>query len=137
MNESRILITGWPRSGKTSFADKMFNGHVIYHTDKLIPTHNDEQMSRVVCEWLKRSGPWVVEGIAVVSGLKLFCDECGGKPCDTLYWFYAPLVPLTKGQLNQGKRLTVAMISWLQQELSRRKVNIIRHCINDPAATVS
>ena len=82
----RVCIAGGPMTGKTTLARKMalsLAGVAVRHTDDLIVGHSWGEMSDLVCGWLSEPGPWVIEGVAVVRGLRKWLRENEtGRPCD-------------------------------------------------------
>ena len=98
----RICIIGGPRTGKTTLASAMSN---VLHTDDLIGQFDWSGVSEFVStDWLARSGPWVIEGVAVVRALrKWLVANVDGAPCDRIIVLADPLVELSKGQAAMAK----------------------------------
>lgn len=62
----RILITGWPGSGKTTLAQEMGGGR---STDEVMGLGWSES-SAEVAKWFDSPGPWVIEGVAVPRAIR-------------------------------------------------------------------
>ena len=112
----RIVITGGPRTGKTTIAEEMalagvpldptFRSHsgplTVRHTDDLIGVGWSEA-SAAVALWFDAPGPWIVEGVAAVRALrKWLAANPDGKPCDVVYWLSEPVVERTPGQISMA-----------------------------------
>lgn len=116
---TRILITGGPRTGKTTLADKLQAtgltanppGPMLRHTDDLIAqcTHLGKEgwseASRLASEWLNEPGPWIIEGVAVCRALRKWREAHPGEPppVDKVIRLTMPHVALTKGQAAMAK----------------------------------
>jgi len=101
----RLLITGGPKTGKTTLANN-FKGCPVYHTDDLIELGWSEQ-SRQIMRWLNKPDPWVIEGVAIVRSLRKwlrFNEE--GLPFDHLIYLTRALTDRTTGQnaMDAGTR---------------------------------
>jgi len=102
---SRIVITGGPRTGKTTRANSS-SGIVgpIRHTDSLVQSHDWSEASEAVSFWFDEPGPWIVEGVAAVRALrKWLAAHPDGKPCDVVLWLDKPVVPRSRGQEIMAK----------------------------------
>jgi broad-specificity NMP kinase len=99
---ARICIIGGPRTGKTTLASTMEN---VLHTDDLIDKFDWSGVSEFVAtDWLARSGPWVIEGVAVVRALrKWLAAHAHGQPCDRIIVLTQPHVELSKRQASMAK----------------------------------
>ena len=103
-----IIITGVPRSGKTTLANEMSNNvYHVYHSDdlkekdwrlqsnilaRLIDTHKDDYD--------------IMEGVAMVRALRKWLQknkDNNDSPAKTIMWFPKELVPLTPGQASMAK----------------------------------
>src|SRR5688572_24955373 len=71
-SELRIVIGGWPRTGKTTLANQLAARLRIpvMHTDDLIGKVQISEASGVVAEWLSKPGPWIIEGVTTTRGLR-------------------------------------------------------------------
>lgn len=65
----RIVITGHPKSGKTSLA-KAFNCKHTQGTDELIETHEWSEQSETASYWFDCKDPHVIEGCALTRALR-------------------------------------------------------------------
>jgi hypothetical protein len=98
---SRIVIAGGPRTGKTSRAEQLAAelGVPVRHTDDLISTHAWSAASDEVATWLEQPGPWIVEGVAAVRGLRKWMQRhAWGPPADLVYWGAEPVVLRSRQQ---------------------------------------
>ncbi len=97
---SRTLIIGGPRTGKTTLANAMGLelGVEVLHTDDLIGLGWSESSEHIAVDWLARPGPWLIEGVAAVRGLRKWLAANGGRPCDLIINLTDARVPLTEGQ---------------------------------------
>lgn len=120
---SRTVILGGPRTGKTTLAASMRSGRLV-HTDDLISTHAWSDASDAIAKMLDAPGPWVIEGVAAVRGLRKWLRaHAAGKPCDTVVAMWQPRVPLSKGQLAMAKACRT-VFDEIRGELTRRGVAI-------------
>ena len=122
---TRLLITGGPRTGKTTLANSLErDGARVGHTDDLIASHDWSEASDRVAEWMNAPGPWVIEGVAVVRALrKWLAAHPAGAPCDRIVLLSKPLEPLTPGQAAMAKGL-LTVWDEIRPELHRRNVEI-------------
>lgn len=110
---TRICITGGPRTGKTTLAEKLQrNGLVndqtvatLRHTDDLIGLHDWSSASQAASEWLDAPGPWIIEGVAVSRALRKWRDQHPGEPppVDQVIFLHTPHGELTRGQVTMAK----------------------------------
>jgi hypothetical protein len=124
---SRILITGGPRTGKTTRANASAGDcGPIRHTDDLIATHGWSEASEVVAGWFDAPGPWVIEGVAVPRALRKWLrGHADGTPCDVVLLLEHPHVPLVAGQAAMAKGLWTVW-SEIEGELAARGVRLAR-----------
>ena len=117
---SRVLVTGIPRSGKTVFA-----GDGALHADDLVQDGADwsDQSETIASDWMQRSGPWTIEGVAVVRALRKWMQRNEGKPADVVYWLDDPRVPLSLGQKAMARGCRTIW-SEVRPELERRGVEV-------------
>lgn len=119
---TRRIITGIPRSGKTSFS-RLFDD--TFHTDDLTTTHSWSGASSVIATMFDDPGSWTIEGVAAVRGLRKWLRaHTDGTPADVVYYHGAPRVALTPGQAAMAKA-TGTIWSSIRPELERRGVTII------------
>ena len=96
----RLVICGGPKTGKTTLG-----GPDALHTDDLIATHGWSQDSQHIADdWLERPGPWTIEGVTAVRGLRKWLRaNPEGKPCDKALLLTVPHVELTPKQASMAK----------------------------------
>lgn len=126
---SRIVITGGPRTGKTTLATHL-STHLrapVAHTDS-ITNVGWSQASLTVAAWFTgpEAGPWIVEGVVAPRALrKWLAHHDTGTPCDVVYWLAKPFVELSKGQLAMTVGIET-VFSQIEKELIRRNVEVRR-----------
>jgi hypothetical protein len=105
----RVLITGGPKTGKTTLSTTY--DCPVRHTDDLIELDWSDQSDQVA-GWLDDPGPWVIEGVAVVRGLRKWLRAHEqGLPFDHLIYLTKPLTAQTQGQSTMG---TATRTIWCQ-----------------------
>lgn len=101
-----ILIIGPPRVGKTTLARDMGaqRNLPVRHSDDLIALHAWSEASAKIADWLDEDTPAIIEGVAVVRGLrKWLAAHPDGKPADEIYLSTTPLERQTPKQSAMGK----------------------------------
>ncbi len=102
------MITGWPKTGKTTTADNWPGTATVIHTDDYIDLGWSEA-SLAVCQDLEKhhaqgTSDLVIEGVAVPRVLRKFIARNPGKrPCDRLIILGTPHEALSAGQEGMGK----------------------------------
>jgi hypothetical protein len=124
----RVLITGGPRTGKTTLSESTARelGITAHHTDDLIGKLDWSAASAHVAEWMKTPGPWIIEGVAIPRALrKWLAAHPDGKPADRIVFLenVKASIPLTKGQAAMGKGLGTVWAE-IMPELRARGVQI-------------
>lgn len=107
----RICITGGPKTGKTTLANRLADeygdhtGTTVGHTDDLIETHDWSAASLEVSHWMDAPGPWVIEGVAVSRALRKWMKAHPGQkpPLDKLIVLGYPWMTTTSGQAAMAK----------------------------------
>lgn len=126
----RIVITGGPRTGKTSLAQHLGqgdlwdadNGHelgmgpplrreTVRHTDDLLESlkHLGKEAwsaaSAEVVKWMDEPGPWIIEGVAVSRALWKWRAAHPGErpPVDRVIYCRTPFERLTKAHETMAK----------------------------------
>jgi len=121
---SRILITGGPKTGKTTMAKRLGAGSRVLHTDDLIHLGWSEA-SEEVATWMGKYGPFIIEGVAVPRALrKWFAANRTGKPADKVIFLGKPWQELSPGQLAMTKGL-VTVWKEVVGELVARGVELV------------
>lgn len=118
---TRIVILGGPKTGKTTLAGEIWRkavaawvaehgpivdleGPVLMHTDDVMHLGWSEA-SEAASKWFDTSGPWIIEGVAVVRALRKWRDAHPGEPppVDRVIRLTTPHVELTSGQATMAK----------------------------------
>lgn len=117
----RIVITGGPRTGKTTAATAL--GLPVRHTDDT--KHMEwSAASAEVATWFDAPGPWVIEGVSAPRALrKWLAAHAEGKPCDVVQRLTVARVALTPGQSTMAKGVETVWRE-IEPELRRRGVRI-------------
>ena len=125
----RILITGGPRTGKTTLGHTLQNQHGIpcMHTDDAIEGRSWSEASAEVARWLEHDNEeFLIEGVAVPRALRKYMKaHPGERPCDELIIRANTFSDLTKGQLAMTKGLHTVLAEILP-ELERLGVKVTR-----------
>jgi broad-specificity NMP kinase len=106
----RIIITGGPKTGKTSLARSLARrapagatGPVM-HTDDAITAGDIEAQAAEVLRWLQRPGPWIMEGVTAARALRAWLRTHQGKPpVDRVIVLSRPLATRTPEQERMAK----------------------------------
>ncbi len=104
----RILVAGWPRVGKTTFANDigLRERIAVRHTDDLIGLHDWSEASAVVSTWIEDPGPWCIEGVTIPRALRKWLERnTHGAPADVLFWRVLPWEDLTPPPSRHGEEL--------------------------------
>lgn len=119
---TRILITGGPRTGKTTLANKLQQeggDPIVYSTDDVMHLGWSEA-SAAVALWLDADDSWIVEGVAASRALRkwraLHPDQ--PPPIDRLIYLREPHETLTPGQRTMAKGVETVhreLEDWLAQ----------------------
>lgn len=110
----RVVITGWPKTGKTTLAAKMGGGR---STDDVMSLGWSEASERVSL-WLDQPGPWIYEGVAIPRALRKWRKRNPGKrpPIDKLIILKNPRQDLDPAAAAMGKALDTVLaeiMPWL------------------------
>lgn len=130
----RIAIIGSPRAGKTTLALELGGlmavdvGDTVsvLHADDLIPlgwTQASDEVARELAE--THGGNLIVEGVAVVRGLRKALAATPGAPVDRCIVLERPRVWLTRGQ-RAMQRGCASILRQIEPELVRRGVQMER-----------
>lgn len=112
----RVLIIGWPNTGKTTLAAQMGGGR---STDE-VKDMDWSEASEAVSKWFDAPGPWIIEGVAIPRALRKWKEANPGKaaPVDRIIRLVAPHVKLSTGQTVMGKGMDTVLaeiMPWLRQ----------------------
>jgi hypothetical protein len=119
MVNERILITGVPKSGKTTICEK-YDGKIL-HTDDLIGQMEWSEISLEVSNWFNNDYD-VIEGVTVPRALRKWLANGGvGKPCDKIIVLTKPKINVTPQQIGMGKGV-LSVLDEVKGELMTRGV---------------
>lgn len=121
---TRIVITGGPRTGKTTLAE-MLREHPdveVFHTDETIGL-GWSAASEEVATWFDFTDPWIIEGVAAVRALRKWLATHPGRPCDVVYWLEEPVCERTPGQIAMANGCVTVWFG-IVDELRARGVKI-------------
>jgi len=107
----RIVICGWPCSGKSEKAKELGSkfGITPKATDSLVRTYEWSEASRVASHWFDEPGPWIIEGVAVPRALRKWHmrNPDADPPFDQIIVQPVPderqRVDMKPGQITMGK----------------------------------
>ena len=111
VERGHLVITGAPRTGKTTLADALGArlGVRVLHTDDLQHlgwgADSDEG-----AKWMLEAEPWIIEGTAAVRSLRKHVKAGGGERPVCIY-LTAPRVQQTAGQVAMARGIETI---WLQ-----------------------
>jgi adenylate kinase family enzyme len=116
----RILVTGYPNSGKTTIARLLAElGHgPMRMTDSLLDDCDWSELSAEVARWIDKPGPWIIEGVAVPRALRKWRKAHSKEkpPCDVFVFIHRSLEGYRSGQVAMAKGVDTVMLelwSWL------------------------
>lgn len=103
----RIVIIGWPGTGKTTLANEMGGGR---STDDLIHLGWSEA-SQAASNWFDEPGPWIIEGVAVPRALRKWHKRNIGDPppVDKIIYLSERYRQLQPGAVKMGEGLDKVM----------------------------
>lgn len=110
----KLLIIGYPRSGKTTLAEtqQVLMQHPYQDnrvkkisTDDLVKQYEWSAFSDKVADLLTQPGPWIIEGCSAVRGLRKYL-KAGNKPDFEIVWLDKPYIPLTGKQIGFAASLS-------------------------------
>ena len=112
--KERVAIIGWPKTGKSTLAEKMGGGR---STDDVMHMGWSEA-SAEVATWFDKPSPWIIEGVAVARALRKWRERHPSKPppIDRLIRLRRPHVELNAGQIAMGKgidKVLEEIMPWL------------------------
>lgn len=123
----RIAIIGSPRAGKTTLALELMasTGLPVHHTDGLVGLMAWSEVSAEVARLLEPGADFIIEGVAVVRGLRKALTARLAPPverCIVLEW---PRLRLTAGQRAMAAGCAT-VLRGIEPELVRRGVAMER-----------
>ncbi len=136
--EQRVCVTGGPKAGKTTYAEKRAEHYLrtygvpmkVRHTDAIVHAFGTDRESwskesAAVAGWFDEPGPWLVEGVTVARALrKWLASHPEGKPCDVVVWLEHPVAARTKGQETMAKATSTVFLE-VVAELQKRGVQVM------------
>lgn len=98
---SRIVIIGWPKSGKTTLA-RTFG---TFRSTDSVMDRGWSEASEIVATWFDAPGSWVIEGVAVPRALRKWRDRHRGykPPVDKVIRLGTLKAPIASGAATMGK----------------------------------
>lgn len=125
MNARRIVIIGPPKAGKTTLGLALSAelGVPLLHTDDLISRFDWSAASQHIADvWLAEPGPWILEGVAAVRGLRKWLEaNPSGKPCELIIDLPKPRLELSSRQAGMAKGC-LGIWTEIRQQLCARGV---------------
>lgn len=133
--KQKLIIIGGPSTGKTTMANALAEakGIACFHSDDLIGRYDWSEASQFICDqWLTLPGPWVMEGVAVVRGLRKWLRaNPTGVPCTGIIWLDQPHEELNNRQKGMAKGC-LSIWNEIKDEVIRRGVEL-----DEPEVTLS
>lgn len=121
---ARVMVIGGPRTGKTSLAASL-RVEPLIHADTLIDAFTWSAVSEELATLMGRPGPWLIEGVAAVRGLRKWLHEHSqGKPCDLVIVMSEAKVGRTPRQEAMAKQ-SETIFSRIIDELVRRGTGLL------------
>lgn len=124
----RIAIAGWPRAGKSTFAEDLAKRHKleVKHTDDLIGKFEWSELSEEVSRWFDEPGDWIIEGMAVPRALRKWRERNPGAepPIDMIFVLREPFEELSPRQAAMGKQNDTVLTEikdWIRSKFVLRK----------------
>lgn len=126
MDYTKILILGVPRAGKSTLAEELQTKLDIplVHIDQWVKDMPWSFVSDKVAEKLDTEGPWIMEGVAGIRGLRKWLLLHQGKPDCYIVWLSEPKVKLTAGQDNMRSG-TLTIFKGVKETLDFRGITIL------------
>ncbi len=120
--QKKILIIGGPKGGKTTHARKLSQEHgiPIEHFDYHIGKYQWSELSDKISDWLSEPGPWIMEGVAGVRGLRKWLRKNKREPDFEIIVLNKPHIKLSPGQDRMHKNHT-KILNEVMDEIDRRK----------------
>lgn len=123
LHECRTVITGGPRTGKTTLAASVPGP--VFATDDLIGEFEWSELSLEVSKRLDLPSPWLIEGVAAVRAVrKWMVNNERGTPCDVFVYLDQPVADRTPGQAAMAKGVAT-IFAGIRDELVERGVCIL------------
>lgn len=100
----KILITGGPRTGKTTLGKQLAEQYNVplLHTDDAIEGRSWSEASAEVATWIERDGPWIIEGVAVPRTMRK-CSVDALSSVSEIIIRTETFEALTPGQISMTK----------------------------------
>jgi hypothetical protein len=124
--QKRVVIAGWPRTGKTTASRLRYSdrGIPVHHLDDLIEQFGWSELSERASHLFDKPAPWCVEGTAAMRALRKWLARNrsnGLQPCDYVYYLTSPVTELSGGQRSMGKGVDSVYLE-IRSELRNRGV---------------
>lgn len=120
--QTKILIIGGPRCGKTTYSKKLSKefGIPVQHFDDFISDLSWSDLSEKISEWLNEPGPWIKEGVQGVRGLRKWLRKNKNTIGFEIHVLNNPKVNHSPGQARMHKNHGTILKDVIG-ELNRRK----------------
>ena len=127
MNYStRVLISGVPRSGKTTLSKLLAGKQATFHTDTLMGGDTFEKQGHLVASLLEDNNYYIYEGCMVVRGVReWFNVHIDEAPCEVFIWLEEPRTALNSSQQKVLRNIKPVFDSVID-ELQNTGVVILR-----------
>lgn len=102
---ARVAITGWPRAGKTTFAESITDRPVV-HTDDFKGLPWADVPAAVIAECDQAGPTFAVEGVMVPRSLRK------GLMVDVVLWIDGTRERLNPRQAGMGKSVVTVLQDW-------------------------
>jgi hypothetical protein len=114
----RILVTGYPNSGKTTIAKLLAatgedHNIIPMSTDSLIDKTSEwSELSEIASNWFDKPGPCIIEGVAVPRAIRKWRTRHprGKPPFDIFVFIRRPLAGYLPGQVAMAKGIETVML---------------------------
>jgi hypothetical protein len=120
----RIVVTGYPNSGKSTLANLLVltSGQLaqdLLKTDALLETHDWSDLSQAVSGWFEKPGPWIIEGVAVPRAIRKWRAKHpkAGPPFDIFVYMRRDFADFRPGQRGMANGLDTVMLElwkWIE-----------------------
>lgn len=115
----RLLITGGPRTGKTTLANSMSQS--VIHTDDFKGSWEARLIQTM--HYFNLDNIYTIEGVTIPAALELWLKIHQDKPTDKIIFLTNPRIQLSTRQMSM-KRGIETIYSRIREELRQRHVEL-------------